>query len=68
MKKALKIILGWLFIIGGVLLIFFLRELNDPEIEGEPGRISLVTYFYALIPIIIGITILLFQMTNRKSD
>lgn len=66
--KALKIISGWLFIISGVLLFIFLRELNDPEIEGESGRISLVTYFYALIPIIIGMTILLFQKTNRKSD
>jgi hypothetical protein len=66
--KALKIISGWLFIICGVLLFIFLRELNDPEIEGESGRISLVTYFYALIPIIMGITILLFQKTNRKSD
>ncbi|MDB5143788.1 MAG: hypothetical protein JWQ66_2501 [Mucilaginibacter sp.] len=66
--KALKIALGALFIICGVLFFIFLRELNDPEVEGESGRISLITYFYSLIPITIGLIILFFQKNNKKSN
>jgi len=46
--KVLKIAGGLFFIICGILFFIFLRELNDPEIEGESGRIGLGEYFYRL--------------------
>lgn len=63
--KTLKIAGGVFFIIIGILFFIFLRELNDPEVEGESGRISLGAYSLSLIPILIGVVILLFQ---RKSE
>ncbi|MET3503284.1 hypothetical protein ABIC45_004921 [Mucilaginibacter rubeus] len=59
--KSLKIASGVVFIIIGVLFFIFLRMLNDPEIEGESGRIGLDTYFISLIPITIGLIILFFK-------
>jgi hypothetical protein len=56
-----KIVFGILFIISGVLYFIFLRLLNDPEVEGESGRIPLITYSYSFIPIITGIIILLLK-------
>jgi len=66
--KALKTALGSFFIISGVLFFIFLRALNNPEIEGESGRISLGTYFLSLIPITIGILILLVKQTNKNRN
>ena len=59
-------ITGTLFIISGVLFFFFLLALNDPEVEGESGRVSLGTYFMSLIPIIIGGIILFIQKRKIK--
>jgi hypothetical protein len=66
--KTLKIALGVFFIICGVLWFVFLRMLNDPEIEGESGRVSLGAYFYSLIPITLGIVILSLQKSNKESN
>ena len=62
-------IAGMLFIIIGVLLFFFLLALNDPEVEGDSGRVDVVTYFISLIPIISGgiILILLFKTKKNKN-
>ena len=57
--KSWKIVIGVFFIVIGVLFFAFLRMLNDPEIEGESGRVSLDTYLISLIPIAIGVVILL---------
>ena len=57
--KYWKIFGGMFFIAIGVLFFMFLLALNDPEIEGESGRITLDTYFISLIPISIGVIILL---------
>jgi len=66
--KALKIAFGSMFIIGGVLFFIFLRMLNDPEVEGDSGRIRLGTYFISLIPVTIGVCILLFKQGNKNSN
>jgi len=65
--KVLKIAGGLFFIICGILFFIFLRELNDPEIEGESGRIGLGEYFLSLIPITIGIVILLLSEKNKSN-
>jgi len=62
----LKIAVGIFFIVSGVLFFSFLRMLNDPEIEGDSGRISLGLYFFSFVPIAIGL-IILFLKTNKKS-
>ena len=64
--KSLKIVVGAFLIIIGVLFFIFLRELNDPEVEGESGRVSLGEYSISLIPITIGMVILLFPKKNKK--
>ncbi|BAU52653.1 hypothetical protein [Mucilaginibacter gotjawali] len=56
--KVFRVIAGAFFIIIGVLLFVFLRELNDPEVEGDSGRIGLGSYLISLILIIIGVIIL----------
>jgi hypothetical protein len=61
----LKIGTGVFFIIIGILFFVFLRMLNDPEVEGNSGRIALGIYFIALIPISTGLMILLFK-NNKK--
>jgi hypothetical protein len=66
--KVLKIAVGAFFIIVGILFFIFLRELNDPEIEGDSGRIGWDTYYLCLIPIIIGLIILLLQINSKKSN
>jgi len=66
--KALKIAIGVFFIIIGILFFIFLRELNDPEIEGDSGRIGWDTYYLCLIPTIIGVIILLLQINSKKSN
>jgi hypothetical protein len=66
--KALKMVLGLFFVISGILFFIFLRLLNDPEVEGESGRISFGLYCYALIPITIGMVILLFPKDNSKPN
>jgi len=66
--KASKIAVGVFFIIGGILFFVFLRELSDPEIEGDSGRIGWDTYYLCFIPIIIGLIILFFQITSKKSN
>jgi hypothetical protein len=63
--KFLKIGTGVFFIIIGILFFVFLRMLNDPEVEGNSGRIALSIYFIALIPISIGLIILFFK-NNKK--
>jgi len=65
--KPWKVVTGTFFIIIGVLFFMFLRGLNDPEVEGESGRISLGSYSISLIPITIGIIILLFKK-NKNSN
>jgi len=62
------VIAGVFFIIIGVLLFVFLRELNDPEIEGDSGRIGLGSYLMPLIIIIIGVFILFFLKKNKNSN
>lgn len=64
--KSLRIVAGAFFIIVGILFFMFLRALNDPEIEGESGRISLGTYAISLIPIVIGLIILFLQKNNKR--
>jgi hypothetical protein len=66
--KFWKIAVSVFFIIIGVLFFIFLRELSDPEVEGDSGRISLGSYFICLIPIIIGVTILFLQKNNKNSN
>jgi len=66
--KALRTAGGAFFIISGILFFIFLRELNDPEIEGDSGRISLGTYLLSLIPITIGVVILFFSKGNKSHD
>ncbi|WP_374948830.1 hypothetical protein [Mucilaginibacter sp.] len=65
--KYWKVFVGAFFIIVGILFFIFLRMLNDPEIEGESGRVSLGEYSLSLIPITIGVVFLLFQKNNRKA-
>lgn len=56
-----------LFILSGIIFFFFLIALNDPEIEGDSGRVSLSTYFISLIPIAIGTFLfLIFSKLNKK--
>ena len=62
----LKVGVGALFIMIGVLFFVFLRMLNDPEVEGNSGRIRLSEYFISFIPIAIGL-IILFLKNNKKS-
>lgn len=64
--EALKTVVGALLIISGILFFIFLRELNDPEIEGDSGRISLGTYLLSFIPIAIGVVILFFSKGNKS--
>ena len=66
--KYWKVIIGAFFIIIGVLFFIFLRELNDPEIEGNSGRISLGSYFISIIPITIGVVILFLQKKKLNSN
>jgi len=66
--KYWKVIVGVFFIIIGVLFFIFLRELNDPEIEGNSGRISLGSYFISIIPITIGVVILFLQKEKLNSN
>ena len=65
---VVRVIAGGFFIIIGVLLFIFLRELNDPEIEGDSGRIGLESYFISLILIIIGVIILFIPKNNKNSN
>jgi uncharacterized membrane protein HdeD (DUF308 family) len=65
---VVRVIVGAFFIIIGVLLFIFLRELNDPEIEGDSGRIGLDSYFISLILIIIGVIILFIPKNNKNSN
>ncbi len=65
--KSVLAVASWLFIIAGVLFFFFLRMLNDPEVEGESGRISIGTYFISLIPIAIGALVLIFMVRKPKN-
>ncbi len=62
------VIAGVFFIIIGVLLFVFLRELNDPEVEGDSGRIGLESYLMPLIAAIIGVIILFFSKNNKNSN
>ena len=64
--KVVLDIVSILLIISGISVFFILLGLNDPEIEGESGRISLGTYFISLIPITIGILFLIFSSTIKK--
>jgi hypothetical protein len=66
--RSWKVITGVFFIIIGVLFFVFLRALNDPEVEGDSGRISLGTYSMSLLPITIGVVILLFIKKNKNSN
>jgi len=66
--KALKITFGLFFIAIGFLFFIFLRMLNDPEVEGESGRVSLSTYLICLIPITIGGVILFLKQKNKISN
>jgi hypothetical protein len=65
--KYWKTIVGTFFIIIGVIFFMFLRALNDPEVEGESGRVSLGEYSISLIPITIGVIFLLLQKNNKKA-
>lgn len=56
--KVFKTAGGIFFIAAGVLFIIFLSELNDPEVEGESGKVEVGTYFLSLIPITFGLIIL----------
>ena len=69
LKNAFKIA-ATLLILVGIMLFLFCLALNDPEIEGESGRISLGTYFISLIPIIIGILFFIVssKIKKKKSD
>ena len=51
---VVSVIVGASLIIIGVLLFIFLRELNDPEIEGETGRIGWDSYFIPIVLMVIG--------------
>jgi hypothetical protein len=66
-KTALAIV-GALLISFGIILFICLLGLNDPEIEGESGRISLGTYFTTLIPITIGILLFLISLKIKESN
>jgi len=63
--NAVKSTLGLILIIAGILFFIFLRMLNDPEVEGESGRISFSTYFLSLIQIIIGMIILFLKKRSN---
>ena len=67
-RKVVNVIAGAFFIVIGVLLFIFLRELNDPEIEGDSGRIGLGSYLMPLILIIIGVIILFISKSNKNSN
>lgn len=64
--KQFKVIVGVTFIVIGILFFIFLRELNDPEIEGDSGRIGIGSYIGSVALIIIGIIILLLPKNNSK--
>lgn len=64
--KSGKMVAGIFFIIIGILFFIFLRMLNDPEVEGDSGRISIGEYLLCLIPITIGLIILLFPQSNKN--
>ena len=66
--KALKIGFGLFFIVCGVLWFVFLRMVNDPEIEGESGRVDSAAYSYSAISIILGLFILLFPKSNKEPN
>ncbi|HTK21661.1 MAG TPA: hypothetical protein VL442_19225 [Mucilaginibacter sp.] len=63
--KALKVFLGIFFVIIGVLFFVFLRALNDPDIEGESGRIGFGAYLISFSITAIGLTILFFKRDNK---
>jgi len=65
--KALIKIGGVFLIVIGILFLMFLRALNDPEVEGESGRISLGTYCLSLIPITLGVVILFLQQKEKSN-
>ncbi|MES2061728.1 MAG: hypothetical protein V4456_07395 [Bacteroidota bacterium] len=65
--RSFKIIVAAFFILTGILFFIFLLELNDPEVEGESGRVSLGEYSISLIPIAIGVIMLLLQKSSKKS-
>jgi len=58
-------IAGGLLIIIGILFFLFLLALNDPDVEGDSGRVHLGAYFISLIPITIG-SIIVFNIFLRK--
>jgi len=62
----LRYIAGIFLIIVGVLLFIFLRALNDPEIEGDSGGISLGAYFISLIPTVIGVIVIFFKKVPKR--
>jgi cadmium resistance protein CadD (predicted permease) len=64
--KYLKIGIGVFFIMIGILFFVFLRMLNDPEVEGNSGRIRLSEYFISFIPIAIGLIILFFKNYKKS--
>jgi hypothetical protein len=66
--RIVSVISGVIFIIIGVLFFLFLLALNDPEIEGESGRISLGSYFISLIPIMIGVIILINSFLRKQKN
>jgi len=66
--KVLKMTAGVFFITAGILFFIFLRMLNDPEVEGESGRIGFGAYFVSLIITAIGFIILFFKRNNRNSN
>jgi ABC-type multidrug transport system permease subunit len=61
-------IAGALFVIFGIIFFLFLFGLNDPEIEGDSGRISLGTYFLSLIPIAIGVLFFIISLKVKKKS
>ena len=66
--KALKRTFGLFLIFIGILYFIFLQMLNDPEVEGESGRVSAGSYFIAIVPIIIGLVILFLIQKNKISN
>ena len=66
--KALKIAIALIFIICGILFFIFLRELNDPEVEGDSGIVPFGAYIIPVISVIIGGVILVFNLKNKNSN
>ncbi len=66
--KTLKVLLGVFFIVIGVILFIFLRALNDPDVEGESGRIGFGAYLISVIIIATGFIILFFKRDNKNSN